>query len=507
MKKALMFSLLLLCLLGVPLARAQERVLLLPLSAKGIPPETAETFWELLSTRMLAEGLGVVEKAALQRVLEGVRPEEIDEAMASWMGRRLGVRWVVLGRVTRIGGVISVDLKVIDSTGTSPAKAVYSQYSSEEALVSGLPNLAKGVKERIVGKEVTFRGQGTLKAQLLYQAIGYSRIQRFPGKALKGVSIADLDGDGHKEIVLLEPYRLSAYRDTGEGLKLLAELQMPSTYNFLNVSCADLDGDGRAEVAVTAALGDGLRSFIAVLRGREFKVVKRDLNLYLRTASVGGRKVLLGQSIGPDTDYVGPVEELWLEGKRLRSKPLKGLPSEVGWIYSFCLGYFTGGEFPEVARLNTLGELELLTLDGQRLWKGGEDYGASDNYFDRPGVMADQKGMPASSPRRVYLPVRMASADLDEDGYDELLVAKNRFSLGEVLERVRVYNSGGIVALVWDGMAMAEAWRTQEMPGCVFDFELGDVDNDGMGELVAVVVSEPFFKKPSSSLVVFELYE
>lgn len=506
MRRSVLWFALALCLFAASVS-AQERLLLLPLSARGMPPETTEALWDLLSTRILAEGLGVVEKAEVQRVLEGLGPEEIDEEMARWMGRRLGVRWVVLGQVVKVGEAISVDLKVLDSTGTSPPKAVYGQYSSEEALLSGLQGLAKELKERIVGREVTFRGQGTLRAQLLYQALGYSRIQRFPGRVLKGVSIGDLDGDGQREMVLIEPHRLLAYRDTGEGLKMLAELERPSTYNFLNVGTVDLNGDGRAEVAVTAVLGDDLRSFVVGLKGKEFKVLKEGINRYLRVARVGGRRVLLAQAMGPDTDYVGSIEELWLDGKKLRAKELKGLPPEVGWLYSFALGYFTGGEYPEVARINPLGELEVLTLEGQRLWKGGKDYGASDNYFDRPKVMADEKGMPSTAPRRVYLPVRMASADLDQDGYDELLVAKNRFSLGQVLEKVRVYGSGEIVALVWDGMAMAEAWRTQEMPGCVFDFELGDLDNDGMAELVAVVVNEPLLKKGSSNLVVFELYE
>lgn len=503
----LLVSVLLVCAVLFP-SRASlqgERAVLLPFEAQGLSAELQEGLWDMFASRLMEKGLDVLEKAALKRVGSDLTGP-FEEPTARAIGRRLGARWVIWGKVRRIGGTIAVDLKVLDSLGIAPIRAVYGQYPSEEALVAGLDTLAQGVREKVTGRaEVTFRQRGELKAQLLYQALGYSRLLRLGERLLKGVVLADLEGDGRKELVLMGQSELWAYKVTQEGLKALGELRLPSTYNLLAVGAFDLDGQKGEEVVVTAAFEDNLKSFVLKWEGGGFSYVLKDVNRYLRVVDLGGEKALLAQAIGGDLDFVGPIERVKFEGGKATYEPLKGLPRDT-WLFGFVQGRFTGGG-TEVVRLTSLGELELLGQKGERVWKGGKGYCLSDNYFDRPRVMADEKGMPSGVPRRVYLPVKMKAVDLDGDGVDELVVADNKFTLGQTLERVRLYGSGRVLGLVWDGMSMAQAWQTQEMPGCVFDFDLEDVDGDGLKELVAVVVSGSAFKKPSSSLVVFELYD
>lgn len=482
-----------------------ERAVLLPFEAEGVSKELQEGLWDMFASRLLEKGLDVMEKAALKRVIPHLAGP-FDEPTARAIGRRLGARWVIWGKMRRVGGTIAVDIRVLDSLGVVQTRAVYGQYPSEEALVAALDTLAQGVKERLAGRtEVTFREKGQLKAQLLYQALGYSRLLRLGERLVKGVALADLEGDGRKELVLMGQNQLWAYRVTQEGLRAVGELKLPSTYNLLTVGALDLDGQMGEEVAVTAAVEDDLKSFVLKWEGGSLNYLVKDLNRYLRVMEVGGGKVLLAQAIGSDLDFVGPIERLRLQGGKVTYEPLKGLPRDT-WVLGFVRGRFAEGE-GDVVRITGLGELELLGEKGERIWKGGRGYCLSDNYFDRPRVMVDEKGMPSGVPRRVYLPTKMVAIDLDGDGVDELVVVENRFVLGQTLERVRLYGSGRVLGLVWDGISMAQAWQTQEMPGCVFDFDLGDIDGDGLKELVAVVVSGSAFKRPSSSLVVFELYD
>jgi hypothetical protein len=44
------------------------------------------------------------------------------------------------------------------------------------------------------------------------------------------------------------------------------------------------------------------------------------------------------------------------------------------------------------------------------------------------------------------------------------------------------------MAMYWDGLGLAQDWRTRKLTGCIRDFALGDFNNDGKDELVAAVV-------------------
>jgi len=98
--------------------------------------------------------------------------------------------------------------------------------------------------------------------------------------------------------------------------------------------------------------------------------------------------------------------------------------------------------------------------------------------------------------------------DLDGDGKDDIVTVVNEFSGGRHIERTRIYKKGYIASLTWDGMSMAKAWRTQDIPGYVADFQLKDVDGDGRDELITVSVSSHVLEKDAKGLLmVYELYE
>jgi hypothetical protein len=124
-------------------------------------------------------------------------------------------------------------------------------------------------------------------------------------------------------------------------------------------------------------------------------------------------------------------------------------------------------------------------------------------------VLADKRGSAAKSERRIYLPPRLLAKDLDGDGLDDLAAITNEFSGGEHIERIRSYKKGYVAGYSWDGLGLAAAWRTQDIPEYVADFQVKDVDNDGRDELVTVSVTKTFLKpaETKSILMVFEIYE
>jgi hypothetical protein len=75
-----------------------------------------------------------------------------------------------------------------------------------------------------------------------------------------------------------------------------------------------------------------------------------------------------------------------------------------------------------------------------------------------------------------------------------------------VLKHLKLFTSSEIYNLEWDGMGMAENWRTKKINGYIADYCIKDIDNDGKPKLVlAVVLSVGASLRDKSVIVVYEL--
>jgi TolB-like protein len=473
--------------------------------------------WDIISSRIIVEGqIEAVEKPLVERFLPDLRGEITDQG-ARWLGNRVGADYVVYGSITKAGEYISLDAKIVNVAGTRPTTSAYVQHRGIDEVMTKVATFAQDISSRIVGRATSYeRGApGQLRQYLMFQALGYTKLKSYPQRVLKGVDAGDVDGDGRNEIVCMDHHQIWLYRDEGKEMKLLSEFKEAFNNNFLTLDVIDINGDNRAEICVTNTVEDRLQSFILSYEEGSFRYIAKGLNWYLRVTKIPDMgEVLLAQRMGTDKDYDGPIRLVQWKGKKVKmGKKVKqgkkgALPKEVEWILSFTSGKFTSPEAQEFLRIEEFGKVRLLNERGSLQWKSSEDLGGSDNYIDRPDVLADKKGATSRFPRRIYLPSRMVAKDLDGDGIDELVAVKNKFSTGEHIERVRIYDKGHVTGLSWDGMALANAWRTQDIPGYVADFQLKDVDNDGRDELVTVSVSSHFLKKDTKSLLmVYELYE
>ena len=296
----------------------------------------------------------------------------------------------------------------------------------------------------------------------------------------------------------------------------MTEFQDSSTDRFIALDVIDINDDKRAEICVTNVIGyDDLQSFILSYEDGTFRYLAKRLSWYLRAVRIPGEgDRLLAQRMGTNKDYEGALRLVKWTGKKVKiGKKLKKdqLPKNIEWIFSFSSGSFTTPEAQEFLLLDSLGKLRLLNEMGDVQWKSSEDLGGSDNYLDRaPMVMSDKKGgaTGTGSVHRIYFPLRIVVKDLDGDGIDDVVAPINKFTMGEFLSKVRIYDKGYITALTWDGMSLANAWRTQDIPGYVADFQIKDVDNDGRNEVVTASVTSHFMKSDAKGiLAVYEIYE
>jgi TolB-like protein len=470
--------------------------------------------WDIISTRIIVEGeVETVDKPLVERFLPDLGGDEITDQGARWLGNRVGADYVVYGSITKVGEYISLDAKVVHVPGTRATASAFTQHKGMDEVMAKVSTFAQDISNRIVGRATSYeRGApGQLRQYLMFQAIGYSKLQNFPGRILKGVDAGDVDGDGANEIVVMDHRHLWVYRDEGKALKLMAEFDQEANNNFLTLDVIDVNGDGKAEIAITNTLNeDELYSFILAYEDGSFTYVAKNLNWYLRVTKIPGLgEALVAQRMGTDKDYTGPVRLVeWKDDKIKIGKKVK-LPKGVEWIYEFTAGHFTSPEAQEfLVKNEEFSDTRIVDERGRTQYRAEEKLGGSDNYIDRPGVRADKRGAASSEFRRIYLPPRIVVKDLDGDGIEDVTAVSNHFKGGGHIERTRPYDKGHVAGLVWDGMTLTQIWQTQDIPGYVADFQIKDVDNDGQNELVTASVNAHILKSDAIGiLMVYELYE
>ena len=514
LKRVVLLAVLLLLVLSPPLTAQQPyRVAVLPFTVHSATDLSylRDGIWDIISTRIIVEGtIEVVQKPLVRRFLSDLRGTEITEREARWLGMRVGADYVVYGSITQVGDFISLDAKAVNVAGTRPTTSSFAQHRGIDEVMPKIDTFAQDIVSRILGRRASYerRGPGQLRQSLMFQALGYTKMQTFPTRILKGVDVGDLDGDGNNEIVVMDPHKLWVYRDEEKALRLKADFTEAISNNFLTVDLLDVNGDKRDDICVTNVIDDNLQSFILTYENGSFRYLAQQLNWYLRVKPIPGKgEVLLAQRMGSRSDFFGPIHLVrWKGGKAKLGKKVK-LPRSVEWIYEFTHGHFTAPEAQELLMLDEVGTARVMDEKGTVSWKSKTDLGGSDNFIHREGVWADRDGQGAPEPRRIYLPLRLVVKDLDGDGVDEVVAAVNTFH-ASALENVKVYDKGYITGRTWDGMSLTSVWRTQDIPGYVADFQVEDLDNDGRDELAAVSVTAHFLKKEARGILsVYELYE
>lgn len=314
--------------------------------------------------------------------------------------------------------------------------------------------------------------------------------------------VGDGDGDGKNEVFLLTKTGIAAYRFNDGKLKLLQNLELSSTTEYLRLEMVDVDRDGIEELVIgsyqmyyrslTKAPEGWVKSHILSFKDGQFKFLIKDYKRFLGVLRMPPTysPILVAQSKGVRHLYAKRINEaFYKDGKIVLGQ---SIPSpEFGNIYSMV--YLPDDMGYKYLVLDDFHRLKVYSQTMERLYSSDQDTynssGIAVTVSERPVGMGP--GLSDEAPASYNVPFRMVVASLSKKGKYELLVNKDLSMFAQIFERFNYYSQGEVHALVWDGVGMNMAWKTRRIKGQVSDLALADLNNDGKKQLVVLVNTFP----------------
>jgi len=334
---------------------------------------------------------------------------------------------------------------------------------------------------------------------------------------IRGMGIGDVDNDGKNEIVIITMTDLIIYRKEGNSLVLLQRIPGETHNQYLSVDVADVNGTGIKQIIVTSLFRNFPESFVLEWRAGRYVKIASGLRWFLKVVEIGGKPVLLGQEMGINNPFDNPIYEIVWKNERYEKGRRMKIPQGLS-VYGLAIlplekngpdmviafdSYDYLHVYKETDR--SIDRIDALGESRASLWKSGEVFGGSNNYFDRtlsqlsPPNPEDRDKMP-------YVNLRIVTRGGHGMGTGELVIAKNFSAEGRWFENLRIFTSGAVYGMEWDGLGFSEIWKTRKISGYIADYQVRDIDNDGKMKIVTAVVTSGYLSlSPTSVIAIYPL--
>jgi len=511
---------------------------------------------EMLSTRIsVPNKIEVTNKDVVLEELKKSNIKEITLVDVYKLGNKLKSDYVVWGSITKIGNSLSIDGKLIDIVTSKSDIGIFTQSQNLDEVIPKINDFSQRIVQHILGTSsqqaaptVAAAGaakptapgvsresqiiagmkaggkRGTLTSAINPDFInapdpfnrqGFWMSQKILTE-FKGMDIGDINGDGLNEVVVIDKNNVYIYQKAGNELKLLEKIPGKSYDNYLAVDVADINKDGVKQIFVTSLNNTLLDSFVLEFKNGKYVKIASDIRWFLRVLDTpSGIPILIGQGYGFDKPFDTPIHEIvWRDGKYVEDQKMK-IPLGLS-IYGLTIDNLgTGGSGEKIIALDELDYLcifekttkpltRMFTFgfsNNDLIWRSDDVFGGSNNYFENI-----DKTRPEENEKSAFVNLRIHTYDTNKDGKKEIIIVKNLSSVGRVFKHLKLFTSSEIYNLEWDGMGMAENWRTKKINGYVADYCIKDIDNDGKPEIVlALVLSVGASLRDKSVIVVYRL--
>ncbi|NDY73265.1 hypothetical protein DO021_17015 [Desulfobacter hydrogenophilus] len=467
--------------------------------------------FSMLSSRLSDAGkVDVLDRETVDKVLAGAKASGLvkgafNEGVARDLGAQMGVDYVLFGSLTHYGESISLDAAMVDVSGKKETLAFFEQSNAMGDVIPLVNSFAGDINMKVFNRNIdnkmyarpqqqnpTLGGLQSAGGTGLYGG-GMMAMQASQGftthlkmdDVIRAMATGDLNKDDRLQVVTATDSSLQIYHLEGNMLTEETHLDYPSYLRIIGLDVADINGNGYPEIFVTAMTinRETLSSFVVEYNGSSYTTLQDGLSYYFRVIdSLDGNPVLYAQDKGRGP-YAGkiyimtPANDTYQEEKAIR------VPKGTS-LLALNRGPVREDSGIEFLSINQHHHLVLINDAGSNEWESTEKYGKTNNYW-----LTGARGADNTFRDREYFNPRIKFHPAGEDQKEKVFLITNNEIGGGTLGRIKRFKEGRVEVMSWNGIALAPVFQTVPLQGWVSDFDIADIDNDGIEELVISVVT------------------
>lgn len=428
------------------------------------------------------------------RLIEVIRPEKAKfiSATGAGMGDIMNhataiaekVRSIIINGQDQAGGVeiksgnAQVNQTVINAVGNKVVKNGSSVFLDPVGGV--LKNKPLALSSR-ADKEISQKGV------IMTPSESPVLLSRKIDMEIRGIATADIDGDNRLDFIVIDDHTLTFFIFSNNTLVKKGEYKSEYYNRNISLNTIDINKDGKSELFITSiGKNNYLKSYVLEWDGREFKALVKDADWYFNVVNIDNKARLVGQKRGHDEVFAGAIYSLDLKDSTvIKQEQIDSGNCEIFGFSPFrSLSNSTMNENTRYfAWFDRAGFLNLGDDRGAREWKSPQSLGSTPLFIEMDRGRDQLK-------ERIYINSRVAVADINKDGVDEIVTVNNSDVAKGYLAGYRKFTQGKIQIMAWKDAAMSDLWVGNSASGYISDFNVMDMDGDNYPEIIYSVVAE-----------------
>lgn len=368
-----------------------------------------------------------------------------------------GFDYVIYGSLTKLGSAISLDVRLESKEGET--KTFFSSKDSDSKLIEAIEWV---VAELLAGKE---RGVSEKKEEIkpsedISGKFKRAKIYEFK-EPIYSIALADIDGDGVKEIAFTSKNTLFIYSKNFD--KLL--FKEPFSLSILTINSGDFNKNLKEEIYITAIRNDDPVTICYELNnGKLQRLFEKPIYVNI-FEDFSGKRLLLAQDPATNAPFDDVIYELIFDGKDfVKGKRMNFVKREELNLYQIKGIKYRGKE--SFLYIDEYDYFRILSSDGKVVERLKERYGGSSTIVSR-GYNYQTGAKSVSLPSRVLL--------IKDGETDKILTLKNEGS--RLFLRSKSFDRGKLVLLKFDDLSYEEIKESELIDGYLSDFTLDESES------------------------------